>query len=59
MRPFAALEFLLIASLAVALIVKPSPRQVTANPDPRIHIVTHVAATTQSAAQSAAPGTSQ
>jgi len=32
MRPFAFIEFLLIASLAVALIVKPPPREATAKP---------------------------
>jgi hypothetical protein len=49
MRPFVLMEFLLIASLAVALIAKPPPREATAAPQPPRPHTTQVAATQPSA----------
>jgi hypothetical protein len=49
MRSSGILEFLLIASLAVALIVKPAPRQATAKSPASPSPAPHVAPTTQPA----------
>jgi hypothetical protein len=53
MRSLPILEFLLIACLAVALIVKPPPREATATPaaapTPAARPISHPAPTTQPA----------